>query len=299
MLPRTEPLHVTSSRALEDLMSPLNLRRSREEPPAFLGGSTGSEKSVKSEDDDLFMKELEAGATPSDVPVWLSGSLGSNTSASMPPPHRDRRSRRGSTEIRRSESNGSLGSAYGDDESYSNDDGSSEDDIRRQSGEGRRHSNSNFPPAHRGSPTQRYGPRIPPGMHVTRENFRPPVPAPTGMPPDPFGIPDPFGSDSNANHFDAFASPVLFQMDSLSPVDPMPKSGVHPMIPNYLNHYAPLDTIHSDSEYDGTPGAARSSRPAQYPKTSLPPHLPSDRRTKIEKERTSAGFSRRPPGGKR
>lgn len=285
-----EPLHVTSSRALDDLMSPLALQRSHDSSSAFLARSASSESPVKSVDDDQFLKELEAGVTPSDdVPVWLSGSLGSNVSASVPRSHKDR-SRRRSKEIHRTSSNGSLGSGCGDDESYSNDDGSSEDDIRRRSGESRRNSYPNISPTTqpRGLPLQqRYGPRTPPGMPVTRENFRPPVPAPAGMPPDPFGHTNLFGSDS----------PALFQMDSISPVDPI--GILHPTIPSYLYSAGPLDTIHSDSEHDGTSFVAKPPRPAHRSKTSPPSQsLPSERREKIEQARTSAGFSRR-PGRKR
>jgi hypothetical protein len=284
----SEPLHATSSRALEDLMSPLALRRSRDDSSAFFTGSAGSESPVKSEDDDRFLKELEAGVAPGDVPVWLSASLGSSGSASAPRP-KDRSSRRRSKEIRHTSSNGSLGSDCGDDESYSNDGGSSEDDANR-SGE-TWHSNPNFSPNiayPRGPPMQRRH-RTLPSMPVTRENFRPPVPAPAGMPPDPFAFPDPFGPD-----------PTLFQMDIVSAVDPTYTGGVHLTTPNYLNHYATLDTIPSDSEHDGVQVVVRAPKPANPSKPSSAPQSPtSERRAKIDKARTSAGFSRRAGGGRR
>lgn len=278
-----------SSRALEDLMSPLALRRSRDDSSAFFTGSAGSESPVKSEDDDQFLKELEAGVGPGDVPVWLSASLGSSGSASAPRPPKDRSSRRRSKEIRRTSSNGSLGSGCGDDESYSNDGGSSEDEANRY-GENWE-SNPNFSPNiayPRGPPMHRRH-RTLPGMPVTRENFRPPVPAPAGMPPDPFAFPDPFAPD-----------PTLFQMDIVSPVDPTYAGGVHLTTPNYLNHYATLDTIPSDSEHDGVQVVAKLPKPANLSKPSPPPQSPtSERRAKIDEARASAGFSRRAGGGRR
>lgn len=330
-------------------MTPLT-RQSRDDissPTSYLdigAGSAGGGSSVSTHSaDDQFLQELEAGAMSSSAnatqPAWLSGgsSYGSQHSISTSPrQQRDRGASNGSGNQPRPRDiganamhpqrptslSGSLGSDYGDDESYSNDSGSSAaSGDERQPPRHQQHRQRQ--PGHHRRPTN--GP-VQPGM-MTRENFRPPVPMPIGMPPDPFAAspfpPDPFAPPSSAHaSLDAFMPPppALFQMDSFTVVPShQPYSRTHPPHQQQqfygggsggAGHAYPLGpdglaTIHSDSEQESNGGHGHSRRHAGQggrPSTSSSQHQhqsqspPTEqRRAKIEKERTMAGFSRRPP----
>lgn len=331
--PRPEPLHVASSRALQDLMTPLK-RQSRDDvtsPTAYLDISGGgSSVSTHRSDDDQFLQELEAGAmSASAQPAWLSGgsSYGSQHSISTSPrQQRDRGASNSGNQPRppdvmhhRTSSSGSVGSDYGDDESYSNDSGSSAaSGDERQPPRHHHQQQRQRQQGHHRRPTN--GP-VQPGMGagmMTRENFRPPVPMPIGMPPDPFAAspfpPDPFAPPSNAHaSLDAFMppQPALFQMDSFMagpvvPSQPYPHHQQQQFYGGGAGYQYPLGpdglaTIHSDSEQEGT-GHSRRHGQGGRPSTSSSQHQhqsqspPTEqRRAKIEKERTMAGFSRRPP----
>lgn len=314
-------------------MTPLK-RQSRDDitsPTAYLDSGGGSSVSTHRSDDDQFLQELEAGAMSSSVatqPAWLSGgsSYGSQHSLhSSPRQQRDRgASSSGNQPVtqHRTSSRSSVGSVDGDDESYSNDDGSGSvsgasavSGDERQPPRHRDHTQQQRPHRHHRRPQN--GP-IQPGM-MTRETFRPPVPMPIGMPPDPFAAspfpPDPFAPPSNAHaSLDAFMPPQqgLFQMDSFmaGPTVPSHQPYGQQQQQVYGGYTYPLGPdglatiMQSDSEQEnpahprrhgsGSGRPSTSSSQHQHQHTSQSPPV-EQRRAKIEKERTMAGFSRRPP----
>lgn len=355
IVPHPEPLHVASSRALQDFMTQTR-RQSRDDNPMVsstsyldMVGSAGSESSLHSVvEEQEFMQELEAGVMSDGLtsPAWLANANGTSQSfnggsnplhAFMNPPHQpqptpSRSHQPHNDRIHRQASQGSLGSGsdygHGDDESYSND-SSSEDQMMRDD----RRSNRPRQPyksssSRRAPPPHYHNQMLPPplssslpttsnmdmNMIAARENFRPPVPPPSfgGMPPDPFastmavssGIPaDPFAGGA----FDSFLAPsssspqprqyqsqsntAMFQMDSFfSPQQPSKTSSsfAPPMMPG-------LHTIHSDSEPENGGGGSSHRQRQQQPVAAAAVPPAEERKAKIEKERTMAGFSRRAP----
>lgn len=271
----SQPLAVASSRALEDLMSPLKLRRSHGSDASSI---IGSEKS-KPEDDAQFIQELEAGASTPGA-SWLSGVFGArNDNATK---KSERRSSLGKKSIHRTKSSGSLGSLDGDDESYSQDSASSDDDrqrhdsIRRRPVSARHHGSPqvSFPPPHQ-APSSDMFPI--PDIFAAGGGGGGPAPA---FPPDPFASggpfefpPDPFGA----------SQPTMPKFNH-------PPSSPFGMDPNVFLRPPHLETIPSDSE-DGRHRSTSSPRLSNA--KSSPPLV-----TKHEQERASAGFGRRAPPSK-
>jgi hypothetical protein len=110
-----------SSRALEDLMSPLKTRRSHGSDASSILGSIRSEKSEPG--DATFVKELEMSVHSG--PSWLVAGSKRMPGQERHHHHHHRHPTAAQLGHRPSRSNGSIGSLDGDDESYSNSSGSS------------------------------------------------------------------------------------------------------------------------------------------------------------------------------